>query len=456
MPKSAPPRRNILLRGHGRLHSDIKKYLADDITVKVWIDKIKYAKRTGAEITHDLNMFYRQLELQKKTGALSIDYQYRREFLDVYKTLVRHTTDFLYIYNRKPILNGENNFIDMMDAFHIYIHFFIDLLKTNNIHYVFFSTIPHHADYILYLVAKALKIRTTAFFQSIEPGKSFMVSDINQLGSLSDSPEDIQPVPIKRSERKSYFFMENTPKYHPYIKVLSALLFRRNIDLFFHRITLLRKEKEFKRTYRNLITGRLPTGKFVYFPLHLQPELSTTPLGGKFADQMLAIECLRALLPDDWWIVVKENPHQASYARGALFFARLEKIPNVAYMGKSFDTYDLTEQSQFCATVTGTAGFEALTFGKRVLTFGQAVYKDFPGVTQYRDGVVLEDIMSAHFSHAELELAYAKLVHGMVDVVVDPNYIPSIDNFSAEKNTRALASIINQVVGGPHKRATDA
>ena len=414
---------NILLRGHGRLHADIKKYLADNIEVKVWMDKGKYAKGTGADLTHDLNAFYRRLQIHKKTGALSVDYQYRREFLSISEKLAPHIPTFLYIYSRKPVLNGENNFMDMMDAFHIYVHFFIDLLKSNSIDYIFFSTIPHHADYILYLVAKELNIKTVAFLQSQEPGKAFMVSETGDLGALSENAESIRPTPLQRNERKSHWYMQHIPRQRLYTKIISALLFRMDSDLFFHRLSTLRKARQFKRDYKRLTATQLPTNPFVYFPLHLQPELTTMSLGGQFVDQMLAIEHLRALLPDDWAIVVKENPKQTAYARGALFFARLAKIPNLSYVGKTFDTYDLIEKSQFCATVTGTAGFEALTFGKHVLVFGQAIYKNFPGVVQYRNGLTHEDIMSATFSHAEVELAYAKLARTMVDLVVDADTI---------------------------------
>lgn len=437
---------NILLRGHGRLHADIKKYLADNIEVKVWMDKGKYAKRTGADLTHDLNAFYRRLQIHKKTGALSVDYQYRREFLSISEKLAPHIPTFLYIYSRKPVLNGENNFMDMMDAFHIYVHFFIDLLKSNSIDYIFFSTIPHHADYILYLVAKELNIKTVAFLQSQEPGKAFMVSETGDLGALSENAESIRPTPLQRNERKSHWYMQHIPRQRLYTKIISALLFRMDSDLFFHRLSTLRKARQFKRDYKRLTATQLPTNPFVYFPLHLQPELTTMSLGGQFVDQMLAIEHLRALLPDDWAIVVKENPKQTAYARGALFFARLAKIPNLSYVGKTFDTYDLIEKSQFCATVTGTAGFEALTFGKHVLVFGQAIYKNFPGVVQYRNGLTHEDIMSATFSHAEVELAYAKLARTMVDLVVDADTIHQVNEFSAEENTRALANIINQAV----------
>ena len=437
---------NILLRGHGKLHANIKKYLPDNISVKVWMDKGKYVKRTGAEITHDLDTFYRQLKIRKKTGALSIDYRYRKEFLSIYGELTKNITTFLYIYSRKPALNGENNFMDMMDAFHIYIHFFIDLLKTNDIHYVFFSTVPHHADYVLYCVAKELNIKTIGFFQSQEPGKAFIATDIDQLGSISQCSENPQPIPIKRKERKSYFFMGFCPKYRPLKKVISALLFRMDMDLFFHRVMVFRKEKIYKHNYKHFISHHLPEKKFVYFPLHLQPELSTMTLGREFVDQMLAIECLRALLPDEWWIVVKEHPYQTSYARSTLFFARLAKLQNVAYIERTTNTFDLIEKSKFCATITGTVGFEALSFGKCVLVFGQAVYKDFPGVIPYRSDLTFDDIMAVRFSHSDLELAYAKQVHSMLELVIDPNYTHLVDDFSVEKNTQRLANIINQVV----------
>ena len=438
--------KNILLRGHGRLHAQVKDYLADDITVKVWIDKAKYAKRNKAPLTHDLNTFYRQLEIQNKTGSLSINYRYSEEFRGIYRELMEYANAFLYIYSRRPTLNGENNFMDMMDAFHIYIHFFINLLKTNDIHYVFFSTVPHHADYVLYLVAKALKIKTVVFFQSLEPGKAFMGTDINQLGSIDCDIKNIRPISIAQSKRRSYLYMRGSLKYRPCIKVISALLFRRDMGLTIHRLMNLRREMWFKRDYKKMVSDNLPDGKFVYFPLHLQPELTTQSLGGIFVDQILAIECLRALLPDEWKIVVKENPKQTAYSRGRLFFHRLSKIPGVVYVGKTLNTFDLLEKSEFCATITGTVGFEALAFGKQVLIFGQAVYKDLPGIIQYTDDLTLDNIMSRHFLHSELEIAYAKLVHNMVEVVIDADYIQLVDHFSEKKNTQMLANIINRVV----------
>jgi len=226
------------------------------------------------------------------------------------------------------------------------------------------------------------------------------------------------------------------------VKLVSAAFFRRDLNLFLHRLQALARNARFKRNYRQFVAPP-PTGKFVYFALHLQPELSTTSLGGVFVDQVLALECLRALLPDDWFIVAKENPHQTWHSRGRLFYARLQKIPNLRYVGKETDTYDLVEQCEFAATVSGSVGLDALSFGKRVLIFGNAFYKGFPGVVGWRPDLTPEEIIATPFSHEAFERAHAQLLHNTVDAVTDIGRKRLVKNFSNEENGRALAGAIN-------------
>ena len=46
---------------------------------------------------------------------------------------------------------------------------------------------------------------------------------------------------------------------------------------------------------------------YYYFALHLQPEATTLPNGGIYAEQILAIRILSKLLPDNTYLYVKEQ-----------------------------------------------------------------------------------------------------------------------------------------------------
>ena len=143
--------------------------------------------------------------------------------------------------------------------------------------------------------------------------------------------------------------------------------------------------------------------KYVYFPLHLQPEMTTDTLGGIYYDQLLAIEKLRNILPDDWYIYVKENPKQTAYMRGLRFFERLSQIKNVRLLNKDVNTYDIMQDCQFVATITGTAGWEAITGGKPALVFGLALYRYLSGVSIYHDGITVKEILENNIDIVKLE-----------------------------------------------------
>ena len=63
--------------------------------------------------------------------------------------------------------------------------------------------------------------------------------------------------------------------------------------------------------------------------------------------------------------------------RGKYFFDRLKLIKNAVLVDSSYNTYDLISKSKFVATITGTAGWEAISGGENVLIFGLAWYKNY-------------------------------------------------------------------------------
>ncbi len=205
--------------------------------------------------------------------------------------------------------------------------------------------------------------------------------------------------------------------------------------------------RESKKNLLNILTKQIDlTKKFVYFPLHMQPELTTSGLGGIYVDQLLAIERLSKIIPDDWCIYVKENPKQTELMRGKWFFARLRLIKNVKVVPPDFDTYSLIKNSIFVATITGTAGWEAISGGKNVLVFGNPEYKSLPGVFSYDEDFKLEDILNYKINHDELERELNLLLCKAGDGVIDESYSVMVENFDITDNALSVATFIERLI----------
>lgn len=124
---------------------------------------------------------------------------------------------------------------------------------------------------------------------------------------------------------------------------------------------------------------------YIYFPLNYQPELTSCPLGGGFCDQLLAIRSIAAVLPEGWFVYVKEHPaqylgHSYGYlGRTKLFYAQLNSIHNVRIVSAGVHSQRLIDSSRLVATLTGSAGYEALARSKNVITFGDVWYNVVDG-----------------------------------------------------------------------------
>ena len=128
--------------------------------------------------------------------------------------------------------------------------------------------------------------------------------------------------------------------------------------------------------------------KYIYVPLQFQPERTSTPEGGRYSNQHLMIKVIANNIPDDWQIVVKENPSQllknkmhGERGRYAYFYEDLLAISSqVRIVPLATNQFELIDQSEAIATLTGTTGFEALFRGKPTLCFGHAWYNGCEGV----------------------------------------------------------------------------
>jgi hypothetical protein len=146
----------------------------------------------------------------------------------------------------------------------------------------------------------------------------------------------------------------------------------------------------------NVSVARLPE-KFLYFPLHFQPEASTSARGRHYVELREVVASLASSMPNDVMLVIKEHPHQYEklLPRPPGFFASLMALPKVHLVESSMPSAKLRKLSLGVVTVSGSNGFEVLATGKQVIAFGSAAWREAPGVWNVRSQADIESAVAS-------------------------------------------------------------
>ena len=89
------------------------------------------------------------------------------------------------------------------------------------------------------------------------------------------------------------------------------------------------KDWVLKRTYLSFCDVPNFSKPYIYVPLHYQPEMTTSPLGGIFVNQELMLHMISKAIPEDTEIIIKEHPTQWLFmhrGRTRDFYIDLKKL----------------------------------------------------------------------------------------------------------------------------------
>ncbi len=146
---------------------------------------------------------------------------------------------------------------------------------------------------------------------------------------------------------------------------------------------------------------------YVYMALHFQPEASSLPMGGAYADQVLMATLLDRFLPDGVLLYIKEHPRESGWlTRTIEQYQTLLSLKHVRLVKRSADTFKLREHCQAVATVTGSVGYEALFRGKPVFLFGHCFYQYAQGVHPIHTAEDCEKAVHAVFTEGKRPSPY--------------------------------------------------
>ncbi len=272
---------------------------------------------------------------------------------------------------------------------------------------------PHTVyDLVLFDLAKLYGIKTIIFEQTSINDRSIVMNDFrfgcealrSQLSKdhgVTYSVNDFEP------DIKRYWDKQMNPDIKPTPLIVKQTLARYSpgkilkikvkavansfrdghfIERLSHRLLRVGKST-MPKEYAKCVSQVDFSKKYVYAPLHYQPECTTSPLGGIFVDQLLMIETLSHTFPEGWLLYVKEHPFQwkprgSSYFsfRYEGFYKAIARLPNVRLVPVETDTFKLLEHATAVASVGGTAPWEGALRGKPGIVFGYPWYRGCDGI----------------------------------------------------------------------------
>jgi hypothetical protein len=273
---------------------------------------------------------------------------------------------------------------------------------------VLFSDVPHSIlSYCLYVLARRNSLTTLivrrgplphhhTFSPNIEDDLHAFVGETPLLREVRPLPITIDYLERLRSRYEDAIpnYMRNQERRMTPHAVASRVL-RRPARTWLSResarsaATVLRRRRlrdDYER--RALDRAALPSD-FVCFYLHLQPERTTVPEGGQFAQQWVIAHTLAAGLPDGWGLVVREHPSTFRFGprlvRTREFYDVVLGLPRTSFASLAVDPFWLLDHARAVATVTGTVALEAVARGTPAIVFGQASYAGCPGTLRVRE-----------------------------------------------------------------------
>jgi hypothetical protein len=214
-----------------------------------------------------------------------------------------------------------------------------------------------------------------------------------------------------------------------------------------------RYKNKLKKYYNSLTEKPNFKDKYILVALHYQPEATSVPSGGYYADQFLMIDMLSKTIPKDWKIYIKEHRSQfypfawGENGREKYFYDDILKLKNTKLISCEDDPFKLIDNSMAVATVTGTIGFEARVRGKAVLVFGNAWYGSLSSVFKInntREAVsAIEEIKVG--IKAGMKEVYSFLYHIENKIGIEAYHYGGEKERSGVSKKKAVESLSNSV-----------
>lgn len=318
--------------------------------------------------------------------------------------------------------HGDWDFDKRVYIYISHLQYWDSFLEKRNINGVIFSNVPHETyDYVIYLLCRVKAIKTFMSlgegYRRLETPRAFYMIEYleNHTTEVGKVYEELKKDYIYKTENDILlpeFVEQNIQKIRDKfeniessnLSLMNKTRMRQinryygNPKLTFKKMLIgketvyacirswtrylygIRKTKKLIYKYEKIAVQPDASDKYIFYALHYQPEATSSPLGGIYANQLLAIRLIAHNLPAGYWLYVKEHPAQTAFCREKSYYDELSRIPKIKLISQRITSEKLIKNALAVATLTGTVIYESQVIQKPCLCLGYTPLEILEGV----------------------------------------------------------------------------
>lgn len=393
------------------------------------------------------------------------------------------------------------NTSERTQLYYIILEFLLNYIENNNPEIIIFNESPHSPfTYLIYAIAVQKNIRILRLSPTHINANTFLASNLDNpeiflkatyeqtmkdkhisdevtavINSINSTYENATPYYmdkiIKANKQNNFYkigksftkfirYYFNTKQKESYYKTPHDTIRSnyKNKDLALNTIKSTLYKISLQKKYMKYVNKSSEdfsiNDSFIYFPLQYQPEKSTSPEGDIFSDQYLAINMLSGLSKGKYKIYIKEHISQFSIKlhgeQGRLksFYHELSLLENVIFVDSSVSSFSLIDNSIAVATITGTAGFEAVVRNKPSIIFGFPWYKNCHGVFHVQSSTELSVALNKILDKYQIDADKIKYFLQSIFNISEKIYLNHSNKNSIQNkdhnNTKSIIALIEK------------
>ena len=190
-------------------------------------------------------------------------------------------------------------------------------------------------------------------------------------------------------------------------------------------------------------------GKYILFPLQVQPESSVDVIGIENSNQFETIKKISSILPSDYKLLVKEHPN-AIGMRNPKYLNRIARLPGVVIVEPSCNTFDLFKYVDMVCSISGTVCYEAALLKKPSLTFTKLFFNQIPNSHySYNPYCISSFLKINHSEKDEVEALHKILSNSHYGIISDPISYPEC---MSKKNIYRVSDAFHLLISNYSKK----